>query len=79
MTSKLYPDAPSFAGAVEAASGDGAQWSRSERAALKRIGDQRIAPVLARKRRRCFVTGAYTFVAERARDGGYGVARVPSG
>lgn len=79
MTSKLYPDVRSFAGAVEAASADRAAWSRPERAALKRIGEQRIAPVLAMKRRCFFVTGGYTFVVERARGGGYGVARVPSG
>ena len=79
MTSKLYPDARNFAGAVEAASADRAQWSAGERAALKRIGGQGVVPVIKMKRRCFFVTGAYTFVVERARGGGYSVARVPPG
>ena len=78
MTSKLYPDARDFAGAVEAASADRGAWSAGERAALKRIGGQGVAPVIAMKRRCFYVVGAFTFVVERARGGGFTVARVPS-
>ena len=78
MTSKLYPDARCFAGAVEAASADRAAWAAGERAALKWIRGQRVAPVIRMKRRCFYVVGRFTFVVERARGGGFTVARVPS-
>ena len=46
--------------------------------ALKRIGEQGIGPVIKMRRRWFFVAGAYTFVVERPRGGGFSVARVPS-
>ena len=70
MRSKLYPDAEGFADAVAAASRDRAAWSAGERAALGRIVDLRIAPLIRMRRRRFFVTGAFTFVVERSRGGG---------
>jgi hypothetical protein len=78
MRSKLYPDAEGFADAVAAASRDRAAWSAGERAALGRIVDLRIAPLIRMRRRLFFVTGAFTFVVERPRGGGYSVSRVPS-
>ena len=45
-TSKLYPDALCLAGAIEYSSCDRAAWSAGERPALRRIGEQDIAPVL---------------------------------
>ena len=78
MRSKLYPDAGCYADAVAAASQDRAAWSAGERAALKRIVDLRIAPLIRMRRRRFYVAGEFTFVVERPRGGGFTVARVPS-
>jgi hypothetical protein len=55
-----------------------AGWSAGERAALGRIVDLRIAPLIRMRRRWFFVTGAFAFVMERPRGGGYSVSRVPS-
>ena len=78
MRSKLFPDAGCYADAVTAASQDRAAWSAGERAALGRIVDLRIAPLIRMRRRLFFVTGAFTFVVERQRGGGYSVSRIPS-
>ena len=79
MTSKFYPDARCFAGAIETASADREAWSKTERAALNRIGGRGVSPVIEMKRRCFYVVGSITFVVERTRGGGFTVARVPSG
>jgi hypothetical protein len=78
MTNKTYPDAGSFLGAIEAAARDRAAWTPGERAALRRIGGEGAAPLIRTRRRWFFAAGAYTFVVERPRGGGFTVARVPS-
>jgi hypothetical protein len=49
-----------------------------ERAALTRIVDQGIDPVIRMRRRWFFATGAHTIVVERSRGGGFTVGHVPS-
>ena len=78
MRSKLYPEAGGFVDAVAAAARDRAGWSAGEGAALRRIAARGAAPLIRMRRRWFFVCGEFTFVVERARGGGYAVARVPS-
>jgi hypothetical protein len=74
--SRLGPDAVCFAGAVEVALRDRAGWTACERAALKRITSQGIAPVIRARMRWFYAAGAHTFVVERTRDAGFTIARV---
>jgi hypothetical protein len=78
MRGKLYPDAGGFMDAVAAAARDRSGWSAGERAALGRIAERGAAPLIRMRRRWFFVCGEFTFVVERARGGGFAVARVPS-
>jgi hypothetical protein len=77
MPGNLDPDAPVFADAAAAAR-DRSAWSAGERAALRRVVARYVAPLI-RTRRWFVAAGEFTFVVERARGGGYAVARVPSG
>ena len=79
MTFKLYPDARCFAVAARIRlPRPGGMVRVGERVALKRIGGQGVAPVIKMKRRCFYVVGAFTFVVERTRGGGFTVAWVPS-
>ena len=78
MRSKLYPEAGGFLDAVAVAARDSAGWSAGERAAPGRIAARQVAPLIRMRGRWFFVRGEFTFVVERARGGGYAVARLPS-
>jgi hypothetical protein len=78
VTSKLYLDARCFTDAIEAAARDRTSWPAKDRAALGRIVDHGIAPVIRMRRRWFCPTEFYTFVVERPRGGGFTVVRLPT-
>jgi hypothetical protein len=73
----IPPDGPGFADAVAAAR-DRSAWPAGERAAPVQVAARGAAPPIRMRRWWFLVAGEYTLVVERARGGGFDVARVPS-